>query len=153
MKKILALFFVLAFIFTGCNVVDEIEQKEELHKLCKIKVLTAEENTLLATIDDQKIVDQFLDTNEWTATNEISKELTPQYKLVVYQEKTLLRDQDPNEKREYELIETITTYQDSSYMQVAINPDVIKNGKVPSEFLTFYYLAPDEIIKDLQQLV
>lgn len=153
MKRLFVLFIGFAMIFCGCNINVNIEQSDELQKSCKIEIRSFKEHSLIATIDKQEIVNQFLATDDWEAVDGIPKELTPQYRLVVYQEKTLLKGQDPDEEREFEIIERITTYQDSLYMQVSVNPDVIKNSKMPQEFLTFNYLAPDEIMKNLQQFV
>lgn len=72
--------------------------------------------------------------------------MVPKYKLLIYQEKTLLLGQNPAEKRDYELIETIITFQNSPYIKEVISSDVIKNTGIPKNVMTFYYIMPDATV-------
>lgn len=94
-----------------------------------------------------------LDTSSWETLESVSDDLTPEYILLVYQEKTLLAGQDPSEEREYELIETIITFQDSPYIKEMISNTVIKNMIIPEDALTFYYSMPDDIHKEFSDLI
>ena len=73
--------------------------------------------------------------------------------MLVYQEETLLYGQDPDEERDYELIATLITYQNSSYIKEIISSAVIKNMIIPENALTFYYVMPDDIQEDLRELI
>lgn len=151
MRKILFVVLIgVALIFTGCGTNPSLEQKEEASKLCKIEVLSSQDDTLLTTIDEQEIVETLMHSDKWEVIEELPEELIPEYKLIVYQEKTLLQGQDPDKEREYEIIERITTYQNTSYVEESISSEVIKNMKVPDIFLTQYYIVPDEMSSDLQ---
>ncbi|WP_337484981.1 hypothetical protein, partial [Porcipelethomonas sp.] len=66
-------------------------------------------------------------------------------------EKTMLWGQDPDKDREYELIATITTFLDSSYIEEVISSDVVKNMKIPEYAMTFYYIMPDKIMETLHE--
>ena len=65
----------------------------------------------------------------------------------------MLYGQDPNEERDYELIATLITYQNSSYIKEIISSAVIKNMIIPENALTFYYVMPDDIQEDLYELI
>lgn len=94
-----------------------------------------------------------LDTSSWETLESVSDDLIPEYVWLVYQEKTLLAGQDPSEEREYELIETIITFQDIPYIKQIISSTVIKNMIIPEDVLTFYYSMPDDIQKEFSTLI
>lgn len=157
-KRFLLLTISIVLIFSGCsamkpNAASPSTAQEDAAKSCKIEVLSVQDDTLLKTIDDQDTINIFLHTDEWKEVDPPTQILVPEFRLVVYQEKTLLAGQDPNTVKGYEIIETITTYQDTSYIEDAISPDIIKNMKLPDELLTLYYIVPDEMITDLKQLL
>lgn len=77
----------------------------------------------------------------------------PEYILLIYQEKTLLLGQDPAEKRDYELVETIITFQNSPYIKEVISSEVIKGAIIPENIMTFYYVMPDDTVKELYKLL
>ena len=138
---------------TGCshNVPQDAHNDEK--KQSRIEVYSAQDDVLLQTIDEQDTVNKLLDTSSWETSGSISDDLTPEYILLVYQEKTLLAGQDPSEEREYELIETIITFQDSPYIKEIISNTVIKNTIIPEDVLTFYYSMPDDIQKEFSTLI
>lgn len=107
----------------------------------------------MQSIDNQDTINRLLETEYWEEIDGLPDDLIPEYKLLVYQEKTLLLGQDPNEERDYELIETITTFQNSSYIEEVISSEVVKNSIVPENALAFYYSLPDDIVKQLQELI
>lgn len=157
-KTFLVLTMSIVLIFSGCsatkpNAESPSTRQDDAAKSCKIEVLSAQDDTLLTTINDQDRINIFLHTDEWKAVVPPTQILVPEFKLVVYQEKTLLAGQDSNAERGYEIIEIITTYQDTSQIEEAISQDIIKNMKVPDEFLTVNYIVPDEMISNLKQLV
>lgn len=153
MKKIIGVLIVCALLFAGCgnNVGQDDPDNEK--KQCKIEVYSAQDDVLLQTIDDQNTVNKLLDTTGWETLESVSDDLTPEFILLVYQEMTLLAGQDPDEEREYELIETIVTFQDSPYIKEIISSTVIKNMIIPEDALTFYYSMPDDIHKEFSDLI
>lgn len=162
MRKIMLLITIgVVLCLTGCSFIkpnDTLDtlpstQQENATKSCKLEVLSVQEDTLLKTIDDQDAVSKFLQTDEWKEVDKLPQDLVPEFKLDIYQEKTRLAGQDPNTEREYESIVNITTFRDSSYVEERISADMVKNVKIPDEFLTFYYNIPDDIIHELRQLL
>ena len=153
MKKIIGVLMIFTLLLTGCshNVPQDAHNDEK--KQSRIEVYSAQDDVLLQTIDEQDTVNKLLDTSSWETLESISDDLTPEYILLVYQEKTLLAGQDPSEEREYELIETIITFQDSPYIKEIISNTVIKNTVIPEDVLTFYYSMPDDIQKEFSTLI
>lgn len=151
MKKILSYGMILCLLLlAGCGINSKETETEETEKKCKIEVQAAEEDTLLQTIEDQNTVNKLLDMEQWEEAENLPEDLTPEYKLVVYQEKTVLLGQDPDAERDYEIIETLITYEDSPYVTEFISSDVIKNMEISEEYLTFNYTMPDDVIDTLQ---
>lgn len=154
MKKILSYGMILCLLLlAGCGINSKETETEETEKKCKIEVQAAEEDTLLQTIEDQNTVNELLDMEQWEEAESLPEDLTPEYKLVVYQEETILLGQDPDEERDYEIIETLITYEDSPYVTEIISSDVIKNMEISEEYLTFNYIMPDEEVDALHNIV
>ena len=148
MKKIIGVLLIFTFLLMGCSYNEPQEKKQ-----CKIELYSAQDNKLLQTIDNQDTVNKLLNTSDWEVLENISDNLIPEYIMLVYQEKTLLHGQDPNEEKDYELIEKLITYQNSSYIKEIISSAVIKNMIIPENTLTFYYVIPDDIQEDLHELI
>lgn len=153
MKKIIGVLIIGALLFTGCSSNVPPNNKEDVKKQSKIEVYSAEEDKLLITIDDQDTVNKLVETYNWESIENFSNDLIPEYKLVVYQEKTLLFGQDPDKERGYELIETMITFKNSPYVREVISSDVIKNMIIPDDALSSCYVMPDEIIGKLHELL
>lgn len=167
MKKIMGALIICVLLFTGCNSVvpqngdtNSISssatpqgENENVKKLSKIEIYSIQSDILMQTIDNQDTINRLLETEYWEEIDGLPDDLIPEYKLLVYQEKTLLLGQDPNEERDYELIETITTFQNSSYIEEVISSKVVKNTIISENALTFYYSLPDDIVKQLQELI
>lgn len=152
MKKIIGVLIIGALLFTGCSSNALKNNEDDVKKQSKIEVYSVEDE-LLITIDNQDTVNELLETYNWESVENLSNDLIPEYKLAVYQEKTLLFGQDPDKERGYELIETIVTFQNSPYIKEVISSDVIKNMIIPDEALTSYYVMPDEIIGKLHKML
>ena len=153
MKKIIGVLLIFTFLLMGCSYNEPQEKQENKKKQCKIELYSAQDNKLLQTIDNQDTVNKLLNTSDWEILEIISDNLIPEYIMLVYQEKTLLHGQNPNEERDYELIATLITYQNSSYIKEIISSAVIKNMIIPENALTFYYVMPDDIQEDLRELI
>lgn len=153
MKKNMVAVIVFILFLTGCSFNAHQDSNEDMKKQSKIEIYSVQDETLLKTIDDQDTVNDLLETYNWEETEVVSDDLVPEYKLLVYQEKTLLLGQDPDEKRDYELIETIITFQNSPYIKEVISSDVIKGAIIPENVMTFYYIMPDATIEELHELL
>lgn len=151
MKKIIGVLMILTLLLVGCS--HNVPQQDNEKKQSRIEIYSAQDDVLLQTIEEQETVNKLLDTSSWETLESVSDDLIPEYVWLVYQEKTLLAGQDPSEEREYELIETIITFQDSPYIKQIISSTVIKNMIIPEDVLTFYYSMPDDIQKEFSTLI
>ena len=151
MKKIIGVLMILTLLLVGCS--HNVPQQDNEKKQSRIEIYSAQDDVLLQTIEEQEAVNKLLDTSSWETLESVSDDLIPEYIWLVYQEKTLLAGQDPSEEREYELIETIITFQDSPYIKQIISSTVIKNMIISEDVLTFYYSMPDDIQKEFSTLI
>lgn len=151
MKKIIGVLMILTLLLVGCS--HNVPQQDNEKKQSRIEIYSSQDDVLLQTIEEQETVNKLLDTSSWETLESVSDDLIPEYVWLVYQEKTLLAGQDPSEEREYELIETIITFQDSPYIKQIISSTVIKNMIIPEDVLTFYYSMPDDIQKEFSTLI
>lgn len=152
MKKVIGILLIVAFLLMGCSH-NEPQEKQQNEKQSKIELYSAQDNQLLLTLDNQDTVNKLLNTSDWTILESVSDDLIPEYIMLVYQEETLLYGQDADEKRDYELILTLITYQNSSYIKEIISDSVVKNMIIPENALTFYYIVPDDVREDLRELI
>ena len=153
MKKLISVSVIFVLFLTGCGNSVSNYNNEETKKKSKIEVYSVQDDAHLTTIDNQNTINQVLDVSNWEEIEQLPGDLKPDYKMLVYQEKTLLYGQDSDEEREYELVETLITYQDSPYIQEIISNDVIHNMIIPENVMTFYYVMPDERQKELEQII
>ncbi len=144
MKRIITILIACMFCLAGCagGTGDGAKKKS------RIEIFSIDDE-LLSTIDDGDTINNLLNNNDWSEANELPDGLTPEYKLLVYREKTLLAGQNPDDEREYELIETIITFKDSPYVIEAISSEVVKNMIIPSDVLTFYYELPNGTVENI----
>ena len=152
MKRIITILIACMFILAGCAFQTTNSIGDEVEKKSRIEIFSIQDE-LLSTIDNEDTINNLLNNNDWSEVNELPEDLTPEYKLLVYQEKTLLAGQDPNEERDYELIETIIIFEDSPYVIEVISSEVVKNMILPSDVLTFYYELPDSTIENILNII
>lgn len=152
MKRIITILIACMFILTGCAFQTTNSTGDEVEKKSRIEIFSIQDE-LLSTIDNEDTINNLLNNNDWSEVNELPEGLTPEYKLLVYQEKTLLAGQDPNEERDYELIETIIIFEDSPYVIEVISSEVVKNMILPSDVLIFYYELPDSTIENILNII
>lgn len=143
---------IFVLVLTGCSSNTPQNSNEDMKKQSKIEIYSVQEDKLLKTIDNQDMVNILLETDKWEETEAVSDDMVPEYKLLIYQEKTLLLGQDPAKKRDYELIETIITFQNSPYIKEVISSDVMSKV-IPENVMTFYYIMPDSTVEKLQELL
>lgn len=151
-KKLISILTIFILSFMGCNSITSQNQNEDDKKQSKIEVYSIQDNKFVKSIDNQETINYLLNTEHWKDEDNLPEDLVPEYKLFVYQEKTLLSGQNPDEEREYELIETITTFQNSSYIQDVISDNVITAMSVPEDALIFYYSWNDATMKQFHEI-
>ena len=139
------------FCLAGCAFQTTNSTGDEVEKKSRIEIFSIQDE-LLSTIDNENTINNLLNNNDWSEVNELPDGLTPEYKLLVYQEKTLLAGQDLM-KRDYELVETIIIFEESPYVIEVISSDVVKNMILPSDVLTFYYELPDITIENIINII
>ena len=107
------------------------ETKEEEAETVKrrLEIYSAEDsNTILATIEDQEIVNKLMDDSGWTDVEKAPEGLEP----------------------EFEIIETITTFKDSDYIEKVYSQNAVKNIMIPISSVGYYYTVPEEFFEFLQ---
>lgn len=149
MKKVLGALILSLLFLVGCNARTTQNDSNDMKKQSKIEIYTVQDEKLLKTIDNQDTINQLFNLTDWENVNNLPENLIPEYKLLIYQEETLLLGQNPEDERDYELIETIITYQDSPYIESTISENAIKGKRIPEDFMTFYYIMPDDVMESL----
>lgn len=164
MKKIIwFVLLTLCFLLIGC------QREEAVEKLCKIEIKKEDTSTIIKVMDfmTQGDVADFLDEDEWgmqiednmseeevheIETKVEQSELIPEYRIILYQEKTkTLISLDNNE--EYEKIMEYITYQDSELVKVTVGSDAIKNMELPDELFSYYFEGTEGFFENLWEAV
>lgn len=145
MKKIIGMGMFLVIFLTACGHQQMQESYHNEKKQSKIEIYSVQDGELLQIIEEQDAINDLLDMSDWKELESISADLVPEYMLLVYQEKTLLAGQGPEEDREFELIETVITYENSLCVTEIISNTVIKNMIIPESALIFHYMMSEDI--------
>lgn len=146
MKKLIGL-FICIILLTGCAGGSEGKKK------LRIEIYSASDGSLINTVEDSEGANRPADFSDWEPAEGLTEGSEPEYQLLIYQEKTLLYGQDPADEREYELIETVTTFRGSPCVRDIISDSVLTGFTVPDDVLTFYYIMPDEVREKLGEKV
>ncbi|WP_411678051.1 hypothetical protein [Caproicibacter sp.] len=170
-KKAILLFCTAALLlFGGCSAVsdaagisagdlessaDLLHSQFENQKIAKIEVLAAGDSHLIRTIDDRTVLAEFVKktasdlAKAATETESSSKsprsDSSPNTVFVVYKN-SAVSGGDPEE------IYRLTTFADSSAIQVKISSNAVKSLKLPEQFLTFSFQTSDSVIEYLNSL-
>ncbi|WP_312649605.1 hypothetical protein [Aminipila sp.] len=166
-KLFVTIFLLLLFsIFSGCSPGDSSNSNTETaedQRLARIEVYSANEQTLIDTIENKETLAAFSKSTSFTdqledidddymeQQAEIQKKLEkyePQYVFISYKTPAAINNDGALEK-----ILKITVYKDTNIIKVQISPDNVKNCSVPSEYLTFCFQASDKEIAYLYSLV
>ncbi len=164
MKKLIwFILLALCFLLIGCD------RDEEVEKLCKLEIIEEETSTIIRTIEfmTQSDVAGFFDEEEGEIESEKiigeeevheieerieQSELIPEYRIIVYQEKTkTLLSLDNNE--EYEKIMEYLTYQESDIVKETIESDAVKNMKLLESFNSYYFHGTEKFFENLWKAV
>ena len=148
MKRILCIFLAL-MLLTACG--------SHAPKKAKTEILFAADGSLLATLDDAETVSMLINTDSWETLEALPDGLTPEYKLLTYQERTLLFGQDPEAERGYDLVVTMITYLDSACVELRFSDgavgDVFDGVGIPGEILTNYFVMPEVVRNVLESYI
>lgn len=130
---------------------------EDLDNLAEIKIYSAENNELIKTISDEEQLYQynqcslFNDSDIEERQDELEKDLEgakEQYYLVSYKYPVARFGE-----KELEENTTITLYENTNIIKMAVAEESIKAFSIPEEFLTFYYELSEEEINFYHSLV
>ncbi|MDE6750743.1 MAG: hypothetical protein K2K21_17025 [Lachnospiraceae bacterium] len=123
---------------------------EELDNLAEIRIYSAEHNELIKIISDEEQLYQynhcsfFDDSDIMECQDELEKDLEgakEQYYLISYKYPVARFG-----KKELEENTTITLYENTNIIKMAVAEESIKSFPVPEEFLIFYYeISEDEM--------
>ncbi len=147
--KIGILMMFLLCICAGCSA----EQggkytSEDLDNLAEIRIYSAEDNELIKKISDEEQLYQynqcldFYDSDTEEHQNELKEGLEgarEQYYLISYKYPVARFGE-----RELEENTTITLYENTNIVKMAVAEENIKAFSIPEEFLTFYYELSEE---------
>ena len=130
---------------------------EDLDNLAEIKIYSAENNELVKTISDEEQLYQynqyslFDDSDIEERQDELEKNLEgakEQYYLISYKYPVARFGE-----KELEENTTITLYENTNIIKMAVAEESIKAFAIPEEFLTFYYELSEEEINFYHSLV
>lgn len=149
MKKFTLMSIVmLCFLFTACK------NEADYEKMCRIEIISEEEPSIIKIIGGltQAETADFFDEDEWTEAAENKDELLPEYRIILYQEKTKTLIKLENSE-DYEKIAEYVTYEDSACVKQSLGSELIRGKVVSDDMLTFYYNGTDKFFKNLQEAV
>ena len=156
-KISILLVFVLC-ICAGCSAQQGRKYTiEDLDNLAEIKIYSAENNELVKTISDEEQLYQynqyslFDDSDIEERQDELEKNLEgakEQYYLISYKYPVARFGE-----KELEENTTITLYENTNIIKMAVAEESIKAFSIPEEFLTFYYELSEEEINFYHSLV
>jgi len=133
-----ALFLLL---LAGCGAA---ASGKRLERRLRIEIYAAGGGELLAVVEDGEQAEELVELPD--ALTGSTNGLTPAYELRVYQEKAPPGDG----ARDYELIETITTYRNSPCAAASFSEDMIHSAVFPREALRFDYTMPERAVARLE---
>jgi len=116
-----------------------------LERRLRVEIYAAGSDRLLAAVEDSGQAAELVALPD--ALSGSTNGLTPAYELRVYQEK------DGEAARDYELIETITTYWDSACAAASFSEDMIHSAVLPREALNFDYTMPERAVAQLEAVL
>ncbi|MDE5859817.1 MAG: hypothetical protein K2H23_05465 [Oscillospiraceae bacterium] len=150
MKKayfLLVFALILALLLTGCTKEDQIGEK-----LCRIEIANATEQSDVSVLENQKQSDVtvFFDESNWTETTKTVNDLTPQYVISLYQEKTPTVIKSENGDPYIKIMEYVT-FENSNIVKVSISGGVV-NNTLTEEYLSEYYVGSEKFFSALTEV-
>ena len=117
---------------TAKETAEETAEKETETVKRRLEIYSAEDSSIiLATIEEQEFVTKLMDDSGWTDAEKAPEGLEPEYGIVVWQEKKVNYKQPEGTEPEFEIIETITTFKDSDYIEKVYSQNAVKNVMIP----------------------
>ncbi len=145
-------------ICTGCSARQEKKYtREDLDNLAEIRIYAAENHELVKTIKDEEQLYQYNQCSLFEASDieerqdELEQSLEgkkEQYDLISYKYPAARFG-----KKDLEENATITLYEDTNVIRLAVSEESVKAFSVPEEFLTFYYEISEEEMDFYRSLV
>lgn len=135
MQRLLWMGALLLLLLAGCG----IASGRRLERRLRVEIYAAGGGELLAAVEDSGQAAELVELPE--ALTGSTNGLTPAYELRVYQEKAPPGDEAA--ERDYELIETITTFRDSPCVAASFSEDLVSSPVFPREALNFDYTMPE----------
>ncbi len=156
--SILLMFGLGICICAGCSAQQkEKYTKEDLGNLAEIRIYAAENHELIKTIKDEEQLYQYNQCSLFEASDieerqgELEQSLegkNEQYDLISYKYPAArFGSKEPEENS------TITLYEDTNIIRLAVSEESIKAFSVPEEFLIFYYEISEEEMDFYRSLV
>ncbi len=139
MQRLLLTGALLLLLLAGCGAA---ATGKRLERRLRIEIYAAGGGELLAVVEDGEQAEELVELPD--ALTGSTNGLTPAYELRVFQEK------DGAAERDYELIETITTYRNSPCAAASFSEDVIHSAVFPREALNFDYTMPERAVARLE---
>ncbi|MPM43268.1 hypothetical protein SDC9_89941 [bioreactor metagenome] len=170
MNKKLIFLIAVPFLITtliGCSSESTVDtdgnnDTKNTSQIAQIEVYSATEHTKIRTIEDTETLASFSENTDFNYDLldedddylkqqeeylQQTKEYDPQYTFITYKKTVAINNDDDLEE-----VMEITTYKDTNMIMMQISPDSIKNMKIPSEYLTYYYEVSDEVTDYLSSL-
>ncbi len=135
MQRLLLTGALLLLLLAGCGAA---ATGKRLERRLRVEIYAAGGGELLAAVEDSGQAAELVELPE-TLTGSTNG-LTPAYELRVYQEKAPPED---TAERDYELIETITTFHDSPCVAASFSEELVHSPVLPREALDFDYTMPE----------
>lgn len=138
MQRLLLTGALLLLLLAGCGIFSG----KRLERRLRVEIYAAGSGRLLAAVEDSGQAAELVELPD--ALTGSTNGLTPAYELRVYQ------DKDGEAARDYELIETITTYRDSACAAASFSEDMVHSAVFPREALNFDYTMPERALARLE---
>jgi len=159
LSMILAGALLVCSLLTGCGNQDDHE------KMCRLEIISTDDLAVIKTLDNitQEEAAAFLDVDhdmdidkvDMAGINVSNNEMTdagliPEYRIVLYQEKTktMIKSND-----EYGEILEFITYKDSDCVRMNISVDAGEDIEVPDDFISVYYEGTDVFFDNLNKAI
>lgn len=156
--SVLLVFGLGICICAGCSAQQEEKYtREDLDNLAEIRIYAAENHELVKTIKDEEQLYQYNQCSLFEASDieerqdELEQSLEgkkEQYDLISYKYPAARFG-----KKDLEENATITLYEDTNVIRLAVSEESVKAFSVPEEFLTFYYEISEEEMDFYRSLI
>lgn len=156
LKKTMVLLTIITITIccAGCSTsqTTDIEQSNN-QQYAKVEVYSATDNSLIKTIEDEKLLDEFvtnisIDEKDLSENEQAPENAEAKYKYVVYKKPVAVTGSNDLEE-----VMSFTTYTDSNFVLEQVAPDVVKNMPLSKDTLSFGMKLSDEAIDYLNDLV